>query len=57
MAQSGNSNGDQSDAKPKLLRPSPEVKAKMQPITQASFASLVKRAISSPALKLSPKSK
>jgi hypothetical protein len=56
MAQSGNSSGDQSDAK-RFLRPSKEVEAKMQPVNKASFAELVKRAVSSPALKLSPKSK
>lgn len=54
---SGNSSSDQPNASTRLLRPSKEVEAKMQPISKASFAELVKRAVSSPALKLSPKSK
>lgn len=55
MAQSGNSNGDQSEAK--LCRPSAEVAAKMQPVSRDSFMGLLKRAANSPALKLAPKAK
>jgi len=44
-------------AVPKLLKPSKEVEAKMHAVSHDSFKSLLQRAISSPALKLSPKSK
>jgi len=57
MAQSGNSSGDQSDAKPKLLKPSKEVEAKMQPVSRYTFNGLLQRAANSPAPKLVPKSK
>jgi hypothetical protein len=57
MAQSGNSSGDQSDAKPKLFRPSAEVAAKMHPITRDSFQGLLKRAAIQPVRSTAPKLK
>jgi hypothetical protein len=57
MAQSGNSSGDQSDAKPRLFRPRAEVAAKMQPLSRTTFEGLLRRAATVPALQLHPKAK
>ena len=55
MAQSGNSSGDQSGAK--LLRPSAEVEAKMQPVSRDAFHGLLRKAITAPSLKPHPAAK